>query len=117
MEQPRSGEQPSPPAAEPVGAWPTVTYSSALDETQKDLYFNGEAIIVRAAQKPVSTLRTPLPSLDLATAMTSLVPASAGGTSTSFRSARLTRMRSRYRVAVTLASPGGMSRSSCTTCR
>jgi glyoxylase-like metal-dependent hydrolase (beta-lactamase superfamily II) len=30
----------------PVGAWPTVTYSSALDETQKDLYFNGEAIII-----------------------------------------------------------------------
>src|SRR5687767_12972530 len=30
----------------PVGAWPTVTYSSALDETQKDLYFNGEAIVV-----------------------------------------------------------------------
>lgn len=30
----------------PIGAWPTVTYSSALDETQKDLYFNGEAIIV-----------------------------------------------------------------------
>jgi chorismate synthase len=28
---------------------------------------NGEPIIVRAAQKPVSTLRTPLPSLDLAT--------------------------------------------------
>ena len=30
----------------PTGAWPTVTYSSALEETQKDLYFNGEAIIV-----------------------------------------------------------------------
>jgi chorismate synthase len=28
---------------------------------------NGEPIIVRAAQKPVSTLRTPLPSLDLTT--------------------------------------------------
>jgi chorismate synthase len=28
---------------------------------------NGEPIVVRAAQKPVSTLRTPLPSLDLAT--------------------------------------------------
>ncbi len=28
---------------------------------------NGEPIIVRAAQKPVSTLRTPLPSVDLAT--------------------------------------------------
>jgi glyoxylase-like metal-dependent hydrolase (beta-lactamase superfamily II) len=30
----------------PIGAWPTVTYSSALEETQKDLYFNGEAVIV-----------------------------------------------------------------------
>jgi glyoxylase-like metal-dependent hydrolase (beta-lactamase superfamily II) len=30
----------------PVGAWPTVTYSSALEETQKDLYFNGEAVVV-----------------------------------------------------------------------
>jgi glyoxylase-like metal-dependent hydrolase (beta-lactamase superfamily II) len=30
----------------PVGAWPTVTYSSALEEMQKDLYFNSEAIIV-----------------------------------------------------------------------
>jgi glyoxylase-like metal-dependent hydrolase (beta-lactamase superfamily II) len=29
----------------PVGAWPTVTYSSDLMETQKDLYFNGEAIV------------------------------------------------------------------------
>jgi len=28
-----------------VGASPTVTYSSDLMETQKDLYFNGEAII------------------------------------------------------------------------
>ncbi|MGZ8474654.1 MAG: chorismate synthase [Candidatus Limnocylindria bacterium] len=28
---------------------------------------NGEPIVIRAAQKPVSTLRTPLPSLDLAT--------------------------------------------------
>jgi len=28
---------------------------------------NGEPIVVRAAQKPVSTLRTPLPSVDLAT--------------------------------------------------
>ena len=28
---------------------------------------NGEPIVVRAAQKPVSTLRSPLPSLDLAT--------------------------------------------------
>ena len=35
------GEQ----APYPVGAWPTVTYSSDLMETQKDLYFNGEAII------------------------------------------------------------------------
>ncbi len=30
----------------PVAAWPTVTYSSALEELQKDLYFNGEAIVV-----------------------------------------------------------------------
>jgi cyclase len=30
----------------PIGAWPTVTYSAALDETQKDLYFNGEAVVV-----------------------------------------------------------------------
>jgi glyoxylase-like metal-dependent hydrolase (beta-lactamase superfamily II) len=30
----------------PIGGWPTVTYSSALDEVQKDLYFNGEAVIV-----------------------------------------------------------------------
>jgi cyclase len=30
----------------PIGAWPTVTYSSALEETQKDLYFNGEAVLV-----------------------------------------------------------------------
>lgn len=29
----------------PVGAWPTVTYSAALDELQKDLYLNGEAVI------------------------------------------------------------------------
>jgi cyclase len=29
----------------PIGAWPTVTYSSALEEMQKDLYINGEAII------------------------------------------------------------------------
>ena len=29
----------------PIGAWPTVTYSSALEEGQKDLYINGEAII------------------------------------------------------------------------
>ena len=36
-----TGEQ----APFPVGAWPTVTYSSDLMETQKDLYFNGEAII------------------------------------------------------------------------
>jgi glyoxylase-like metal-dependent hydrolase (beta-lactamase superfamily II) len=35
------GEQ----AKYPIGAWPTVTYSSDLMETQKDLYFNGEAII------------------------------------------------------------------------
>ncbi len=28
---------------------------------------NGEPIIVRAAQKPVSTLRSPLPSLDMST--------------------------------------------------
>jgi cyclase len=35
------GEQ----APYPIGAWPTVTYSSDLMETQKDLYFNGEAII------------------------------------------------------------------------
>lgn len=35
------GEQ----APYPVGAWPTVTYSSDLMEMQKDLYFNGEAII------------------------------------------------------------------------
>ena len=30
----------------PIGAWPTVTYSSALEELQKDLYFNGEAVII-----------------------------------------------------------------------
>jgi glyoxylase-like metal-dependent hydrolase (beta-lactamase superfamily II) len=36
-----TGEQ----AAYPVGAWPTVTYSAALDEFQKDLYLNGEAVI------------------------------------------------------------------------
>jgi glyoxylase-like metal-dependent hydrolase (beta-lactamase superfamily II) len=30
----------------PIGSWPTVTYSAALEETQKDVYFNGEAIIV-----------------------------------------------------------------------
>ena len=36
-----TGEQ----APFPVGAWPTVTYSSDLMETQKDLYFNGEAIV------------------------------------------------------------------------
>jgi cyclase len=36
-----TGEQ----APFPVGAWPTVTYSSDLMETQKDLYINGEAII------------------------------------------------------------------------
>jgi cyclase len=36
-----TGEQ----APFPVGAWPTVTYSSDLSETQKDLYFNGEAIV------------------------------------------------------------------------
>jgi cyclase len=35
------GEQ----APYPIGAWPTVTYSSDLMETQKDVYFNGEAII------------------------------------------------------------------------
>jgi glyoxylase-like metal-dependent hydrolase (beta-lactamase superfamily II) len=29
----------------PIGAWPTVTYSSELMETQKDLYFNAEAIV------------------------------------------------------------------------
>jgi glyoxylase-like metal-dependent hydrolase (beta-lactamase superfamily II) len=29
----------------PIGAVPTVTYSSALDELQKDLYINGEAIV------------------------------------------------------------------------
>ena len=28
---------------------------------------NGEPIVVRAAQKPVSTLRSPLPSIDMAT--------------------------------------------------
>jgi glyoxylase-like metal-dependent hydrolase (beta-lactamase superfamily II) len=32
-------------SAFPIGAWPTVTYSSALDEVQKDLYINGEAIV------------------------------------------------------------------------
>ena len=31
---------------------------------------NGEAVVVRAAQKPVSTLRSPLPSVDLATGET-----------------------------------------------
>ena len=36
-----TGEQ----APFPVGSWPTVTYSSDLMETQKDLYFNGEAIV------------------------------------------------------------------------
>jgi cyclase len=35
------GEQ----AKYPIGAWPTVTYSSDLMETQKDLFFNGEAIV------------------------------------------------------------------------
>jgi glyoxylase-like metal-dependent hydrolase (beta-lactamase superfamily II) len=30
----------------PIGGWPTNTYSSALEETQKDLYINGEAIIM-----------------------------------------------------------------------
>lgn len=30
----------------PVGAWPTVTFSAELGETQKDLYFNGEAILI-----------------------------------------------------------------------
>jgi cyclase len=35
------GEQ----APYPIGAWPTVTYSSDLMEMQKDLFFNGEAII------------------------------------------------------------------------
>jgi cyclase len=30
----------------PVGAWPTVTFSSELQETQKDLYLNGQAIQV-----------------------------------------------------------------------
>jgi glyoxylase-like metal-dependent hydrolase (beta-lactamase superfamily II) len=30
----------------PVGAWPTVTFSAELGEIQKDVYFNGEAIIV-----------------------------------------------------------------------
>jgi glyoxylase-like metal-dependent hydrolase (beta-lactamase superfamily II) len=30
----------------PLGSWPTVTYSSALGEMQKDLYFNDEAVIV-----------------------------------------------------------------------
>jgi cyclase len=29
----------------PIGAVPTVTYASALDEMQKDLYINGEAIV------------------------------------------------------------------------
>jgi cyclase len=33
-------------SAFPFGSWPTVTYSSELEETQKDLYFNGEAVIV-----------------------------------------------------------------------
>ncbi len=33
-------------SAFPFGSWPTVTYSAALEEIQKDLYFNGEAIIV-----------------------------------------------------------------------
>jgi len=33
-------------SAFPIGAWPTNTYSSALEETQKDLYINGEAIII-----------------------------------------------------------------------
>lgn len=37
-----TGEQ----AKYPVGAWPTVTFSAELGETQKDLYFNGEAILV-----------------------------------------------------------------------
>ncbi|HLG54163.1 MAG TPA: MBL fold metallo-hydrolase [Vicinamibacterales bacterium] len=32
-------------SAFPFGSWPTVTYSSALEEAQKDLYFNGEAVI------------------------------------------------------------------------
>jgi cyclase len=32
-------------SAFPIGAWPTVTYSAALEEMQKDLYINGEAII------------------------------------------------------------------------
>ena len=32
-------------SAFPIGAWPTVTYSAALEEVQKDLYINGEAII------------------------------------------------------------------------
>jgi cyclase len=35
------GEQ----AKYPIGGWPTVTYSSDLMETQKDVFFNGEAII------------------------------------------------------------------------
>ena len=33
-------------SAFPFGSWPTVTYSSELEEIQKDLYFNGEAVIV-----------------------------------------------------------------------
>ena len=37
-----TGEQ----APHPVGAWPTVTFSAELGELQKDLFFNGEAIIV-----------------------------------------------------------------------
>ncbi len=32
-------------SAFPIGGWPTVTYSSALEEAQKDLYINGEAIV------------------------------------------------------------------------
>jgi glyoxylase-like metal-dependent hydrolase (beta-lactamase superfamily II) len=32
-------------SAFPIGGWPTVTYSSALEEGQKDLFINGEAII------------------------------------------------------------------------
>ena len=30
----------------PIGAWPTVTFSSSLDEMQKDLYLNGQAVQV-----------------------------------------------------------------------
>ena len=61
-----------PAAAAPSTTWSTPSRAGWRAQTNRaggieGGMSNGEPIVVRAAQKPVSTLRKPLPSLDMVT--------------------------------------------------